>query len=174
VITENRNQFKTIAYKGFGHDTISNYRKETNDYLATHGGEGEVTGIEHHTTNTSTGDIEIYITTVSNPRDRDLILGLTSGTPRLTYTEETARGPSLRYGRKGMLHVGQLNKGGTRVSFRTNGKKYRLEHKPKLWLDRATIRFRFYQPAATCTGSFCVFGPVLSSPAHGLIYLPMG
>ena len=28
VITENRNQFKTIAYKGYGHDTISNYRKE--------------------------------------------------------------------------------------------------------------------------------------------------
>ena len=26
VITENRNQFKIIAYKGFGHDTISNYR----------------------------------------------------------------------------------------------------------------------------------------------------
>ena len=34
VITENRNQFKIIAYKGYGHDTISNYRKETNDFLA--------------------------------------------------------------------------------------------------------------------------------------------
>ena len=117
--------------------------------------------------------MEIYIITATNPRDRDLILGYISGTIRLRYTEETARGPNLKFGRQGFLHVGQLDKGGTRVSFRTNGKKYRLEHKPKLWLDRATIRFRFYQPAATCTGSFCVFGPVLSSPAHGPPYLTM-
>ena len=105
MISENRNQFKIIAYKGYGHDTISNYRKETNDFLAIHGSKGEVIGIEHHATNTSTGDMEIYITTVSNPRDRDLILGLSSGTLRLTYTEATARGTSLKYGRKGMLHV---------------------------------------------------------------------
>jgi hypothetical protein len=91
VITENRNQFKIIAYKGYGHDTISKYRKETNDFLATHGSKGGVMGIEHHATNTSTGDMEIYITTVSNPnpRDRDLILGLSSGTLGLTYTEAT-------------------------------------------------------------------------------------
>jgi hypothetical protein len=40
-------------------------------------------------------------------------------------------------------------------------------------LDRATIRFRVFGHAATCTGSFCVFGPVLSSPAHGSPYLAM-
>jgi hypothetical protein len=43
-----------------------------------------------------------------------------------------------------------------------------------LWLDRATIRFRFIGPNSGCTGSFCVFGPVLSSPAHGPISLAMG
>jgi hypothetical protein len=42
-----------------------------------------------------------------------------------------------------------------------------------LWLDRATIRFRFFGHAATYTGSFCVFGPALSSPAHGVISLAM-
>jgi hypothetical protein len=42
-----------------------------------------------------------------------------------------------------------------------------------VWLDWATIRFRFYQHCATCTGIFCVFGPVLSSPAHGLTSLAM-
>jgi hypothetical protein len=36
-----------------------------------------------------------------------------------------------------------------------------------LWQDRATIQFRFLRPASRFTGSFCVFGPVLSSPAHG-------
>jgi hypothetical protein len=36
-----------------------------------------------------------------------------------------------------------------------------------IWLDRATIQFRFFGHCQTCTGSFCVFGPVLSSPAHG-------
>jgi hypothetical protein len=36
-----------------------------------------------------------------------------------------------------------------------------------VWLDWATIQFRFFGPAARCTWSFCVFGPVLSSPAHG-------
>jgi hypothetical protein len=69
---------------------MNNYRQEANDYLATHGGAGAATGIEHHMTNTSTGDMEIYITTATNPRDRDLILGYISGTTRLRYTEETA------------------------------------------------------------------------------------
>jgi hypothetical protein len=42
-----------------------------------------------------------------------------------------------------------------------------------MWLDRATIRFRVLRHCQTCTGSFCVFGPVLSSPAHGSPSLPM-
>jgi hypothetical protein len=42
-----------------------------------------------------------------------------------------------------------------------------------LWLDRATIQFRFIGPASRYTGSFRVFGPVLSSPAHALISLDM-
>jgi hypothetical protein len=90
VITENRNQFKIIAFKGYAHDTISSYRKETNDFLATQRSKGKVTGIEHHTTNTPNGDMEIYIITISSPKDRDLILGLSSGTLRLTYSEDTA------------------------------------------------------------------------------------
>jgi hypothetical protein len=44
---------------------------------------------------------------------------------------------------------------------------------PDLWLDWATIQFRFYQHCQTYTGSFCVFGPVLSSPAHAAPYLAM-
>jgi hypothetical protein len=43
----------------------------------------------------------------------------------------------------------------------------------QVWLDWATIQFRVFGHAATCTGSFCVFGPVLSSPAHGSPSLPM-
>jgi hypothetical protein len=43
-----------------------------------------------------------------------------------------------------------------------------------IWLDRATIRFRFIGHCRTCTGSFCVFGPALSSPSHGSISLAMG
>jgi hypothetical protein len=42
-----------------------------------------------------------------------------------------------------------------------------------VWLDWATIRFRFFGPAATYTGGVCVFGPALSSPAHALISLDM-
>jgi hypothetical protein len=42
-----------------------------------------------------------------------------------------------------------------------------------IWLDWATIRFRFYQPNSGYTGSFCVFGPALSSPVHALISLDM-
>jgi hypothetical protein len=43
----------------------------------------------------------------------------------------------------------------------------------RLWLDRATIRIRFFGQCASYTGSFCVFGLVLSSPAHGLPSLAM-
>jgi hypothetical protein len=131
VIMENRNQFKIIAYKGYAYDTISNYRKETNDVLATQRSPGKVTGIEHHTTSTPNGDMEIYIITVSSPKDRDLILGLSSGTPRLTYSEDTARGSSLKSGRKEMLQVGQLNKGGTRVTFKTNGSSTGMNTNPR-------------------------------------------
>jgi hypothetical protein len=42
-----------------------------------------------------------------------------------------------------------------------------------LWLDWATIQFRFFRPNSCYTGSFCVFGPVLSSPAHALMSLDM-
>jgi hypothetical protein len=42
-----------------------------------------------------------------------------------------------------------------------------------IWLDWATIRFRFIGPNSGYTGSFCVFGPVLSSPAHGSPSLAM-
>jgi hypothetical protein len=42
-----------------------------------------------------------------------------------------------------------------------------------IWLDWATIQFRFIGPNSGYTGSFCVFGPVLSSPAHGAPSLPM-
>jgi hypothetical protein len=42
-----------------------------------------------------------------------------------------------------------------------------------IWLDRATIRFRVLRPNSGYTGSFCVFGSVLSSPAHGAPYLAM-
>jgi hypothetical protein len=41
------------------------------------------------------------------------------------------------------------------------------------WLDWATTRFRFYQPASRYTGSNLLLRPVLSSPAHGSPYLPM-
>jgi hypothetical protein len=42
-----------------------------------------------------------------------------------------------------------------------------------VWLDWAKIQFRFFGPNSGYTGSFCVFGPVLSSPAHGSISLAM-
>jgi hypothetical protein len=42
-----------------------------------------------------------------------------------------------------------------------------------IWLDRATIQFRFLRPNSGYTGSFCVFGPALSSPAHGVTSLAM-
>jgi hypothetical protein len=37
-----------------------------------------------------------------------------------------------------------------------------------IWLDWATTRFRFIGPNSGYTGGFCVFGPVLSSPASCL------
>jgi hypothetical protein len=37
----------------------------------------------------------------------------------------------------------------------------------RLWLDRATIQFRVFGHCGTSPGSFCGFGAVLSSPAHG-------
>jgi hypothetical protein len=43
----------------------------------------------------------------------------------------------------------------------------------KLWLDRATIRFRFIGPNSCYTGSNSLLRPVLSSPAHALISLDM-
>jgi hypothetical protein len=42
-----------------------------------------------------------------------------------------------------------------------------------VWLDGATIQFRFFGHNSCYTGSFCVFGPVLSSPAHGSSSLTM-
>jgi hypothetical protein len=43
-----------------------------------------------------------------------------------------------------------------------------------LWLDTASRPFWVSGHCATYTGSFFVFGPGLSSPAHGLISLAMG
>jgi hypothetical protein len=54
--------------------------------------------------------------------------------------------------------------------FITKNKKLRAAC---VWLDRATTRFRVFRPNSGYTGSFCVFGPVLSSPAHGSPSLPM-
>jgi hypothetical protein len=42
-----------------------------------------------------------------------------------------------------------------------------LFYQENIWLDRATsTQFGVFGHAATCTGSFCVFGPALSSPAR--------
>jgi hypothetical protein len=43
-----------------------------------------------------------------------------------------------------------------------------------LWLDTAKLQFWVFGQSASYTGSFCVFGPVLSSPAHGPPSLAMG
>ena len=93
VIMENRNQVKTIGYNGFGNDTMDKYRQETNDHLTKNGGtpNNGVTEIEHHTTTTNRGDMEIYITTVVTPKDRDLILGHERGIAVLRYTIDTTR-----------------------------------------------------------------------------------
>jgi hypothetical protein len=46
-------------------------------------------------------------------------------------------------------------------------------HTTRIWLDRATIRLRVYRHCGALTGSFCVFGSVLSSPAHASMSLAM-
>jgi hypothetical protein len=57
---------------------------------------------------------------------------------------------------------------------RRRGRCLRRKRRPvAVWLDWATIQFRFFGHAATYTGSFCVFGPVLSSPAHAAPSLDM-
>ena len=43
----------------------------------------------------------------------------------------------------------------------------------RISLDWPLIRFGFIGHCAHTTGSFCVFGPVLSSPAHGAASLAM-
>jgi hypothetical protein len=43
----------------------------------------------------------------------------------------------------------------------------------EVWLDRPQTWFRVFGHAAIYTGSFCVFGPALSSPAHGTSSLAM-
>ena len=118
------------------------YRQETNDHLAKNGGTATdgVTGIEHHTTSTNSGDMEIYIITVATPRDRDLILGHIRGKVKLKYSEDTARGSSLKFGRQGLLHVGQLNHEGKRISFKIKGNNTGLNSNPtymKVWAEAA-------------------------------------
>ena len=142
VIMENRNQVKAIGYNGFGNDTMDKYQQEANDHLAKNGGTiaDGVTGIEHHTTSTTNGEMEIYIITVTTSRDRDLILGHIRGTVRLKYTEATARVSSLKFGRQGLLHVGQLDHEGKRISFRTKGNNTGLNTNPnymKVWAEAA-------------------------------------
>jgi hypothetical protein len=46
-------------------------------------------------------------------------------------------------------------------------------HDSLLLLDRPQTWFRVFGHAATYIGSFCVFGPVLSSPAHAAASLAM-
>jgi hypothetical protein len=53
------------------------------------------------------------------------------------------------------------------------GNKHTSNTNDLLWLDWATIQFMFIGPASRYTGSFCVFGPVLSSPAHAAESLDM-
>jgi hypothetical protein len=84
--------------------------------------------------------MELFIISVSSPKDRDLILGLVAGAIKLTYTEATARGPNMKFGRKGMLQVGQLTKEGTRISFRTKGESSGMNDNPdymKAWAEAA-------------------------------------
>jgi hypothetical protein len=62
--------------------------------------------------------MEIFVITATNPNDRDLILGLIDGHTKLTYTGATARGNNLNFGRRGLLHLGQLTKNGKRIPFK--------------------------------------------------------
>jgi hypothetical protein len=59
------------------------------------------------------------------------------------------------------------------LDFRASAFRQLLSVLLDTWLDRATIQFRFFGHAATYTRSFCVFEPVLSSPAHGAPSLAM-
>jgi hypothetical protein len=138
VIMENRNQVKIICYKGFVDDTKNKYRQETNYHLKENGGtpNNGVTEIEHHTTTTSRGDMEIYIITVVTPKDRDLILGHIRGIAMLRYSIDTARGTNLKFGRQALLHVGQLMHKGQRISFKTRGGGTGINSNPqymKVW-----------------------------------------
>ena len=93
--------------------------------------------------------MEIYIATVSGPKDRDLILGLCDGTIKLTYSEETARGSNLRFGRKGLLQAGQLIMGGTRVTFKPKGISTGMNSNPRYgWMPHnASFGFLDRPPA---------------------------
>ena len=70
TIANNRNQVKAIGFKGITHDTISNYEKETNEFLSEQGSSGKILMIEHLTATINRGDMEIFIITVASPRDR--------------------------------------------------------------------------------------------------------
>jgi hypothetical protein len=138
VITENGYQVKSIGYNGFADDTKDKYRQETNDYLTENEGtpSNGVTEIEHHTTTTGRGDMEIYIITVTTPNDRDLIPGHIRNVPRLKYSVDTARGTTLRFGRQALLHVGQLNHESGRISFKPKGSESGMNTNPtymKAW-----------------------------------------
>jgi hypothetical protein len=70
TIANNRNQVKAIGFKGITHDAISNYEKETNEFLSEQGSSGKVLMTEHLTATINRGDMEIFIITVASPRDR--------------------------------------------------------------------------------------------------------
>jgi hypothetical protein len=50
TIADNRNQVKTIGFKGTAHDTISSYEKETNEFLTEQGSSGKVLTIDSNLT----------------------------------------------------------------------------------------------------------------------------
>jgi hypothetical protein len=176
TITDNRSQIKTIGYKGTSHDTISNYERETNEFLAAQGSTGKIIGIEHHTAAIAKGDMEIFIISVSSPKDRDLILGLIAGMHiiKLTYTEAMARGPNMKFGRKGMLQVGQLTKEDARISFRTKGEASGMNDNPdymKAWAEAANEMkkqlARFIPKSVAYIGRWALFTGGLWPPKQG-------
>jgi hypothetical protein len=121
TIDSNRKQFKTIGYNGFNQKYIGGYKEETNAFLKEQGSSGTAVSIEHNTADTNRGDMEIFVITVTNPNDRDLILGLIDGHAKLTYTGATAGGNNLNFGRRGrlpLLQLGQLTKNGKRIPFK--------------------------------------------------------
>jgi hypothetical protein len=104
--------------------------------------------------------------------------GSSCSSPRLHDHDPTTRGDLGGGGARGPGHarVGLLGlQCSARALFRAAPFKIKNDtHRIfGLWLDWATIQFRFIGPAARTTGSFCVFGPVLSSPAHGSPSLTM-